>query len=99
MSLSNEYIISKKHYSGFFNTNLHDLLQKLKIDTIVVVGVYINLCVFHTVADAYQWGYKVVVPQDATNSFKASDYRVFLQYFAQNYAVEVTTTAKVIKGI
>ncbi|MGA1845714.1 cysteine hydrolase family protein [Deferribacter abyssi] len=59
-----DYIVEKTRYSGFFNTNLENILKDLKIDTIIVTGLVTNICVMYTVADAVSYGYKVLVPKD-----------------------------------
>jgi ureidoacrylate peracid hydrolase len=57
--------VTKRRYSGFFNTDLDLSLRDMMIDTVIVVGVVTNICVRSTVHDAFFLGYGVVVPQDA----------------------------------
>jgi nicotinamidase-related amidase len=57
-----DYIVKKTTYSGFFRTNLNELLKSLNIDTVYVVGVAMNICVHYTAADAKMLGYNVFVP-------------------------------------
>jgi nicotinamidase-related amidase len=49
-----DIIIEKHHFSGFFQTKLQQILSKLKIDTLIIVGLQTHICVLHTIADAYQ---------------------------------------------
>ena len=57
-----DYVIKKKTYSGFFGTSLKELLDELKIDTVYITGVAMNICVHYTAADARMNGFKVVIP-------------------------------------
>ncbi|MBN2554172.1 MAG: bifunctional nicotinamidase/pyrazinamidase [Spirochaetales bacterium] len=58
-------------YSAFFendhetSTGLHFYLEGLKIDTVYVVGLALDVCVFYTVMDALKLGYRSVVVEDA----------------------------------
>ena len=63
-----EILLSKHRYSAFFATDLDLLLREEGIDTVVVAGVKTNVCLRATVEDAFAYGYRVVVPRDATNS-------------------------------
>jgi nicotinamidase-related amidase len=76
---------------------LHPLLQKLKVDTLIVVGIYTDLCVAHTIGDAYQWGYKIIIPKDATNTFTKQKYLASLKYFKENYNAQITTVDEIVK--
>jgi nicotinamidase-related amidase len=90
-----DFIIPKRRYSGFFETNLHSLLQELKSDTLIICGIYTDLCIAHTVADAYQWGYQIIIPADATISFAPQANASSLQYFKQNYAAKVKSVNQI----
>lgn len=56
--------ITKRRFSGFFNTDLDLTMKDMQIDTLIVTGVVTNICVRSTVHDAFFLGYKVVVPED-----------------------------------
>ncbi len=55
-------IVPKRRYSGFFETNLGEILDKIGAKELIVCGVLTNICVMHTVADARNRDYKVEVP-------------------------------------
>jgi nicotinamidase-related amidase len=61
---SEDIIVPKTRYSGFYNTNLDEILKKHGIDTLIVTGLVTNICVLYTVADAVSRNYKVIVPKD-----------------------------------
>lgn len=62
---SNEVVFSKKGISCFQNTNLHELLQKDNIDTLIITGVTASAAIRHTVMDAFYLGYSVIIPEEA----------------------------------
>jgi len=62
-------VITKQRYSSFFNTDLDDVLKKLKPQKIIVCGVCTNICVLYTVADARARDYMVEVPAYCVASF------------------------------
>lgn len=71
-----DYFIFKPNYSGFYLTNLDDLLKKLKITHLVIVGVAGNRCVLFTANDAFMRDYNLIIPQDAISSVTDYDEKV-----------------------
>ena len=59
-----DLMVTKRRYSGFFNTDLDLTLKDMRIDNLIVMGVVTNICVRATVHDAFFHGYQVVVPED-----------------------------------
>lgn len=59
-----DIMVTKRRYSGFFNTDLDLTLKDMMVDTVIVMGVVTNICVRSTVHDAFFHGYNVIVPQD-----------------------------------
>lgn len=59
-----DYIIMKRRYSSFFQTDLQILLSGLKVDTLIITGAATDVCVRATATDAQQYGYYVYVPKD-----------------------------------
>ena len=58
-----DYVIPCKSYSGFFETNLHELLTGLGVEHVVVTGTVTNICVYATCLDAYMRGFRITVPK------------------------------------
>ena len=48
-------------------------------------------------ADAFFWGFQIIVPKDGTEAFTEEDYLAGLAYLKQVYGAEINTTADVIK--
>lgn len=64
----NEYRIVKNRFSGFMNTELDFMLQRLSISTIVITGTQYPNCVRATAFDAVALGYSVTIITDATSA-------------------------------
>ena len=64
-----DYYVAKRRYSAFFQTGLRLLLEELGVSTLIVAGFDTNICVRHTLADAYFNNYDSVVVTGATATF------------------------------
>jgi len=64
-------LIRKRRYSGFFETNLDELLKATRPEQVTVIGVCTDICVLHTVADLRNRDYRVAVPASAVATFDA----------------------------
>lgn len=83
-----DYVVPKRRYSGFFQTDLDILLKELGVKTVVMTGLHTHMCVRHTSADAYCLGYDVVVAKEATDSFTEEDYVSGLAYLKTCYGAD-----------
>lgn len=61
--------IIKYYADSFLKTELHTLLQKDGVDTIVVCGVQTEFCVDTTVKSAYAHGYHVILANDCHSTY------------------------------
>ena len=94
-----DYIVPKRRYSGFFQTDLDILLRELGVDTVIMTGLHAHMCVRHTSADAYQLGYNVVVAKEATDSFTEEDYNIGIAYLKTCYGADAYSNAELIKAM
>lgn len=62
--IEGEVIIKKAYPSGFRETNLKEVLDKLQIEELVIVGMMSHMCVDTTVRAASNYGYKITVLHD-----------------------------------
>lgn len=60
--------IPKRRYSAFFQTDLDLTLRELGATSVAVIGFDSNICVLHTLADAYFLGYDTLVVPEATHT-------------------------------
>ena len=91
-----DYIVPKRRYSGFFQTDLDILLKELGVKTVIMTGLHTHMCVRHTSADAFSLGYDVVVAREATDAFTEEDYNIGLAYLKTCYGADALTNDELI---
>ncbi len=74
-----DIVILKDSYSGFFGTRLEEVLKKLKLDSLRIVGCVTNICVLFTAADAVLRGYAVTVVEDGVSGLAREDHDAALR--------------------
>lgn len=89
MLMRNVHWIDKTRYSAFTGTDLELKLRERGINEIHVVGVCTDICVLHTVIDAYNKGFSVVVHKDAVASFNQTGHDWALEHFENCLGVRV----------
>lgn len=94
-----DFIIPKRRYSGFFQTNLDMLLRELGVKTVIMSGLHAHMCVRHTSADAYCLGYDVVVAKEATDAFTKEDYENGLAYLKTCYGAGAYSNKELIAAL
>ncbi len=82
-------VISKKSYSGFFDTELDRVLKEGNISELLVAGCVTNICVLYTVADAVQRGYKVSVLKDCVAALDQEDHEFALRQMQDVLGAEI----------
>ncbi len=88
-----DIIVPKRRYSGFFQTDLDLTLRELGVKTVIAVGADTNICVLHTLADAYFLGYASVVVTDATMTFLCGTQEGALEHCEKCYGSELATVS------
>ncbi|RXT05768.1 cysteine hydrolase family protein [Ammoniphilus sp. CFH 90114] len=63
-----DYVVQKRRHSAFSYTDMDLFLREEKIDTVVLTGVWTNVCVRSTASDALYHGYNVITISDGTAS-------------------------------
>ncbi|MBE3553698.1 MAG: cysteine hydrolase [Thermicanus sp.] len=63
------HYIPKSNYNAFYKTGLGDLLRRMGVDTVHVVGVATDICDYLTVAGADAEGFKTVVHRKGVATF------------------------------
>ncbi len=95
----NDCVIPKRRYSGFFQTDLDLTLRELGATTVIAVGADTNICVLHTLADAYFNGYASVVVTDATMTFLCGTQEGALEHCEKCYGSELVTVAELEEAL
>jgi nicotinamidase-related amidase len=92
-ALADEPVLLRNRMSCFNGTTLDVLLRNLGTTTVIVAGVWTNMAVEHTVRDAADHGYRVILATDATSSLSAEWQTAALSYALTNIAELVETAA------
>jgi nicotinamidase-related amidase len=93
-----DYVLEKRVYSSFHETGLDLLLKDLKMDTVVIVGLYSDICVRHSAADAFYRGYKITIPRDCVQSLAEGENERGLEYMKKIYNANITTSKDLMKS-
>jgi len=65
--------VDKRDYSAFRGTRLEEMLKMKGVTTIVIAGIYSDLCVRYSSEDAIRLGFKVIVPLDCIKSYQVEE--------------------------
>ena len=65
---STDIILPKRRFSAFFKTDLDQTLRTLGVDTIVVTGITLEVCVLMTVMDGLSHDFSVILLEDCSAS-------------------------------
>lgn len=87
--LRDDFIIHKRRYSGFFQTDLDITLREEGISELELVGVCTNICVLYTAASARMLNYKVTILKDAVASFDQQAHDFALKQMKDVLGVEI----------
>ena len=72
-----DYVINnKKRLDCFYGTDLRQLLDTLKVENVVLMGINTNTCVLNTSFTAFNFDYRVVVLSDCVASMYGDDLHV-----------------------
>jgi len=93
-----ELVLDRVRMSAFAGTSLDVMLRNLGVTDVVVVGVWTNMAVEHTVRDGADLGYRVTIVSDATSSIDDEWQRAALGYALTNIAT-ISDTASVAASL
>lgn len=68
-------IILKPRHSAFYGTALETLLDEQEVDTLVILGISAESCVWMTACDAHTRGFNLVIPADTLAGASAAALR------------------------
>lgn len=90
--LAADHVVTKEHYSGFYNTCLDSLLRRLDVKKLVIAGVSTHWCVLTTAVDASYRDYKLTLVTDCTTSPSDGLQRSAIRWLADAIDIEFTTS-------
>lgn len=91
-----DVVLPKRHASAFFGTALASYLVDFGVDTLIVTGATTSGCVRATVADAFSYNYRTIVPHDAVFDRIQTSHDVSLFDMDAKYA-DVVASSTVIE--
>jgi nicotinamidase-related amidase len=89
-----DIVIKKPKDSGFFETNLNEILQEKCVDSIILTGMQTQICIQTTAADGYFRGYHAIVPADGVLSHNLEDTQRALEWMG-SYCATITTMQEI----
>jgi len=94
---SEDRIVTKKRFSPFIvgASDLHDILQDMGVENLIVAGTATNMCSESTALDAMMLDYKVVMFEDANAARYDDDHLAGLTSFYQSFGDVKTTEATI----
>jgi maleamate amidohydrolase len=90
-----ELVITKKHGSAFFGTQLASYLVTQGVDTVIIGGCITSGCVRASAVDAAQHGFRSIVVGDASGDRTVEDHETALRSIDDLYG-DVVSTAEVL---
>ncbi len=97
-----DYIVEKRTYSGFYETDLDSVLRGLYKEegakTLIFGGLHTHICIRHTAADAFFRGYRIVVASDGVEAFTEQDHEQGLKYLETVYSAKILTVNQIIEN-
>ena len=94
---SGDILVKKFRYSGFYGTQLENLLRALGRDTIAVTGVATNVCCDSTARDGAMRDFKVLFLSDCNASFSQEEQDATLKNFDKHFGVVMDSKALMAK--
>jgi nicotinamidase/pyrazinamidase len=76
-----DIVLPKRRFSAFFKTDLDQTLRMLGIDTIVVTGITVEVCVLMTAMDGLSHDLSVILLEDCTASKNEEMHRSCLNLY------------------
>ena len=87
--VTQDIVLKKKRYSGFYGTDLERMLKELAPDVVEVVGVCTSICVMDTVGGLRNRDYRVNVYKDGVADFDKKAHKFALGRMKEIYGAEV----------
>ena len=83
---SSDPVLIKKRYSAFYQTELDQLLRRLRPDAIILAGINTHACIRVTAIDAYQRDWETIVAADCVGSYDREHHDISMKYMKDKIA-------------
>ncbi len=94
-----DYVVQKRRYDAFFETDLDLLLRELGVGAVILTGIHTHICVQQTAAGAFYRGYKIIVPVDCVAAATKEWHERGLEYMRAFFGAELTTSEMLIERL
>jgi nicotinamidase-related amidase len=84
-------IFDKHVYSPWTGSDLHERLRGAGIDTVIITGGETDVCVLSTTLGAIDWGFRVVLVQDALCSSADETHDAMMDVYMNRFGEQVET--------
>ena len=84
-----EILIPKTRFSGFYRTNLAEVLQDLGVREVHLTGVCTSICVMDTAAGAFYRNLRITVYRDCVGDFDTEMHRFALKRMERVYQAKI----------
>jgi len=85
-----EKVVPKKRFSGFYGTDLENILAQAGINAVEVVGVCTSICVMDTVGGLANRDYSITVPASGVADFDPEFHRFAIKRMEKLYGAKVS---------
>jgi nicotinamidase-related amidase len=92
-----DFLLQKRRHSAFQGTSLDQVPRELKVDTLILTGVVIDICFQHTASGAFFRGYKIIVPENCVEAINEQTQKAALNYSKKVYGSEITRADEIVK--
>jgi len=93
-----DVLIYKQFPSAFFGTTLVSTLQRLSVDTVLVMGATSSGCVRASVVDSFSYGFRTLVVEDCCGDQDESAHRTAMRDVGRRYA-DILDASQVAKEL
>jgi len=94
---ADDVTVKKFRYSGFYGTQLENLLRAMGRDTIAITGVATNVCCDSTARDGAMRDFKVLFLSDCNASFSREEQEATLNNFDKHFGVVMDSKTLIAK--
>lgn len=93
-------VLDKTGYSVFSTTEFDSLLQKRRVESLVLSGVETDVCILSTALVAVDRGLRVIIVNDAVTSSSSQGHTAALEIMRLRFdqQIEIATTAELIEA-
>lgn len=84
-----DYIVPKKTYDGYYNSDLGKILEENQIEEIHLVGVCTSICVMETSSSLTKRGYKIIIHKTGVADFDPEAHEFALKHMEKIYGAKI----------